>query len=248
MRTLTFTQIGTHHSNHNEDAYLAAELSDRHQLIATTNGSAAGEKGYFTAALVAQVLQKIAGEINLKSFAEKSEHSVAGLLKTCTRQLFGQLGKLRGRLDLTKADLRVTLTLGVVDERDQTAELVVIGAGLICCDGEVVEMAQYAQPDYLSNYLRQEDFDAWWVSHDKRVACQDCLDLAIATPGILTFEPFSHDPYRPVTEDELLDYLLTLRNDGPVEQLFRRKMMYIEDKFGLLPTDDVTIVRVFVLE
>ena len=248
MRTLTYTQIGTHHGNHNEDAHVTAELSDRHQLIAVANGSAAGDKGYFTAALVAQLLEKIAGEANLKSFAEKSNPSTAELIKHCTRQLFTELEQLRTRVNLQPDDLRVTLTLGVVDEGQQTAELVVIGAGIISCDGETVEMAQYAQPDYLADHLNEEDFDAWWATHDKRVVCQNCLDLSIATPGALTFEAFSHDPYRPVTEDELLDFLLVERNDGLVEQLFRRKMLYIEDKFGLLPTDDVTIIRVFLLD
>ena len=250
MRILTHTQIGTHHANHNEDAYAVAELTDSHRLLATINGTAAGRKGYFTAALVAQLLEKIAGELSLQAFAEGGTLETSMLLKRCTRALFQELGKLQNRLNLSDEELRLTMTLGVVDGEQRNADFVIVGSGIISCDEDMVEMAQYTEPDYLCNHLDKDKsaFNDWWASHDKRVVCQDCLDVAIATPGILTFEPFSHDPYRPVTEDELLSFLLTERNDGPVEQLFRRKLLYIEDKFGLLPTDDVTIVRAFVLD
>ena len=248
MRILTHTQIGTHHANHNEDAIAVAELTDTHQLIAVVNGTAAGEKGFFTAALTAQLLEKIAGEVSLKNFAEKSSPSAGDLLRDCVRELFIDLAKAKSRLGLSKASLRLITTLGVVDNTERMAELVVIGAGIVSCDGETIEMSQYAEPDFLSHHLGRKDFDAWWSRHDKRIYCENCLDLAIATPGILTFEPFNHDPYKPVTEDELITFLLTQRNDGSVEQMFRRKVLYIEDKFGLLATDDVSVVRVFFLE
>ena len=247
MRILTFTQIGSHHSNHNEDAFATAELSDDHSLIALINGSAAGEKGYFTAALAAQLLVKIASEMALRNFAEKERRTTAQLLRDCTKQLFTELGEQRGRLHLAETDLQLTLNLGVIDERARNAEFVVVGSGVVSCDGDTIEFAQYAQPDYLGKHAGRKGFKNWWASHDKRVSCENCLDVSIATPGILTFEAFSHDSFRPVTEDELIAFLLTERNDGPVEQLFRRKMLYIEDKFGLIPTDDISIIRAFIL-
>ncbi|NJC25510.1 protein phosphatase 2C domain-containing protein [Neolewinella antarctica] len=245
MRILTYTQIGTQHSNHNEDAFAKVELTDHHHLIAVINGTAAGKKGYFTAALVAQVLEKVGNEMALRLFAEKESAGAAELLRACTEELFRELAKLRSRLNLKKQDLRLTMTLGVTDLEDRTAEVVVIGSGIVSCDGETIELSQYTEPDYLVNHLDKKDFGTWWTSHDKRIRCENCLDLAIATPGILTFEPFSHDSYQPVTDDEILTFLLSERNDGPVEHMFRRKVIYIEDKFGLLATDDVTIVRVF---
>lgn len=247
MRILSFTQIGTHHSNHNEDAFATAELTDNHRLIAVINGSAAGKKGYFTAALVAQLLEKIAGEISLKTFAEKSSPNTTSLLRSCMDQLVRNLAKQKARLSLLEEDLLVTLTMGVVDVQERNAEIVVVGSGIVSCDGETIELSQYSEPDYLGNHLEEGDFTEWWATHDKRISCENCLDLAIATPGILTFKSFSHDSYKPVTEDELITFLLTQRNDGPIEQMFRRKVLYIEDKFGLLATDDVTIVRVFLL-
>lgn len=248
MRILPYTQIGTQHSNHNKEAYAKAELSDNHHLIATVSGGAAGLKGYFTAALAAQLLEKIGGELNLKLFAEKTTNTAGQLLKACCEELFTNLSRMKSILNLTTEDLQLTLTLGVIDTNTREAELVVIGSGIVSCDGETIEMAQYKEPDYLCNHLNHTDFSGWWATHDKRIACSNCLDLAISTLGILTFEPFSHDPYKPVTEDEIVTFLLTERNDGPVEQLFRRKILYIEDKFGLLATGDITIVRVFFLE
>ena len=247
MRILTFTQIGSHHSNHNEDAFATAELSDDHRMIALVNGSAAGQKGYFTAALAAQLLEKISSERALRNFAERERRTTAQLLRNVTRQLFEELGEQRARLGLNEQDLQLTLSLGVIDGQARNAEFVVIGSSVISCDGDTIEFAQYAQPDYLGNHAGAGGFKTWWASHDKRVSCENCLDVSMATPGILTFEPFNHDPYRPVTEDELITFLLTERNDGPVEQLFRRKMLYIEDKFGLIPTDDISIIRAFVL-
>ncbi len=243
MDILTYTQIGTRHSNHNEDAHAVGEVSDRHTLVAVVNGSAAGHKGYFAAALVAQLLETIASQTNLRNFAEKGNPTAGDLLRDCLRELLKRLSKQRTQLGLTDEELRLILNLGILDHEQRIAEIAVIGAGVITCDGETVEMAQYEEVDYLGNHLDKSEFDHWWAYHDKRIRCENCLDVAIATPGILTFEPFSHDSYRPVTEDEILDFLLAERNDGPLAQLFRRKFIYIEEKFGLLATDDVTIIR-----
>ncbi|OAV44376.1 hypothetical protein [Lewinella sp. 4G2] len=247
MRILTHNQIGTHHANHNDDSVAVAELSDRHHLIAIVNGTDAGDKGYFTAALIATLLEKIAGEFALKNFAEKSSPTTGELLRETMAMLLEELNTLRSLLNLSQEALQLTATVGVLDETERRAELVVIGSGMVSCDGETIEMSQYATPDYLGNHLNTEEFTSWWAGHDKRISCENCLDLAIASLGILTFEPFSHDPYKPVTEDEIITFLLTQRNDGPVEQMFRRKIIYIEEKFGLLATDDVSVVRAFFL-
>jgi hypothetical protein len=133
--------------------------------------------------------------------------------------------------------------LAIVDTKDQKAEIVIIGDGVIACDEEIVEFNHDNKPDYLGYHLT-EDFEDYWNGLTQRISAVDFLDLAMASDGVFSFKPYSYDSYRPVTEDELLTFLLVDRDEGPTENTYRRKLMYISSTFGLKPSDDVTVVRI----
>lgn len=240
------SQIGTHHSNHNEDALVFAELTEDHVLIAAMDGYSMGTDSYFASALIGKTLRKIARQTNLRTFAERESPTTPALLHQVMKTLFADLRQLNATLGLDQNELLTTLVLAVVETSGQQAEIIVVGGGLVACDEEIKEFAQNDRPDYLGHHLR-EDFADWWNRQTQRVRCANFLSLALATDGILSFRPFSPDPYRPVTEDEITEFLLTTLDDGEPETMYRRKLIYIRDTFGLEPTDDLTVVR-FVVE
>ncbi|MEM6772263.1 MAG: protein phosphatase 2C domain-containing protein [Bacteroidota bacterium] len=239
------TQIGSHHTNHNEDALVFADLTEHHQLLAVMDGCSMGTDSHFASTLVGKTLRKIAHQTNLRTFAESESPDTKTLLRRVVEQLFTDLRTLSTSLDLQYDELLTTLVLAIVDQRGPQAEVIVIGDGLVACDEEILEFDQQNQPDYLGYHLR-EDFTDWWSRQDQRVRCADFLDLALATDGVLSFRPYSPDPFRPVSQEEITEFLLTGRDDGDPETLYRRKLLHVRDGFGLEPTDDLTVVRYLV--
>ncbi len=204
-----------------------------------------GTDSHFAAGLITKVLRRIAKQTNLRSFAEQTTHTTAGLLKASLRTLFNDLKRLNAELDLADDELLSTLLLAIVDTRERNAEIVIIGDGVIACDEEILEFNQENKPDYLGYHLH-EDFEDYWNLLTQRVSAQDFLDLALSTDGVFSFRPFSHDSYRPVTEEELLSFLLLHREEGAEDTAYRRKVIYVKNTFGLEATDDFTVVRVLV--
>lgn len=209
------------------------------------DGCSAGTDAHFASALIAKVLRRIAKQTNLRSFAERTQHTTRDLLKHTLNTLFKDLARLNADLDLKTDELLSTLLLAIVDTQDRNAEIVAIGDGVIACDEEIVVFDQGNKPDYLGYHLH-EDFESYWNVLTQRISAQNFQDLSLATDGVLAFRAFSPDSYRPVTEDELLSYLLLDREDGTSETAYRRKVIYIRNTFGLEPTDDLTVVRVMV--
>ena len=242
---LTHSRIGTNHTDHNEDAYLTAEITDRHLLLAVMDGSSMGTDSHFAAGLIAKVLRRIAKQTNLRSFAERTTHTATGLLKDTLRTLFTDLKRLNADLDLADDELLSTLLLAIVDTKEQNAEIVVIGDGVVACDEEILEFDHDDKPDYLGYHLH-EDFDDYWNLLTQRVTARDFQDLALSTDGVFSFRPFSYDSYRPVTEEELISFLLLHREEGAGETAYRRKLVYVKSTFGLEATDDFTVVRALV--
>lgn len=245
MTLLTYSQIGSHHTDHNEDAFVTAEITDRHLLLAVMDGCSTGDDSYFAASLIGKVLRRIARQTNLRTFAERTDPSTADLLQATLRTLFADLARLKADLDLAETELLSTLVLAIVDTAGRDAEIVVIGDGVIACDEEILEFDQNNKPDYLGYHLA-EDFDDYWNGLRQRVSARDFLDLAIASDGVHSFKAFSYDSYRPTTDDELLGFLLVDRDEGPTENTYRRKLMYVSNTFGLKPVDDLTVVRVMI--
>lgn len=236
------TQIGSHHTNHNEDAVVVAELTDRHHLLAVMDGCSMGTDSHFASTLVGKTLRKIARHTNQRTFAERKVPSTKALLPEVMEALFKELNVLKAGLDLDHDELLTTLVLAILEENGTQAEIVVVGDGVIACDGEIIEFDQDNKPDYLGYHLR-ESFSNWWPQQTQRVNCTDFLDLAISSDGILSFRPYSPDSFPPVTEAEITEFLLTNRDDGPPETLYRRQLLHIRNTFGLEHTDDFSVVR-----
>lgn len=109
----------------------------------------------------------------------------------------------------------------------------------------ITEYEQDNKPDYLGYHL-DENFEDWYEKQNQRLRLSNIEDLSISTDGIFTFKKFDTEEYDEVTESEIVDYLLIDRQEKESENMLLKKMIRIEKKWGLKPSDDLTIIRLMI--
>ena len=242
MRQYTFTQIGTFHTNHNEDFLINHPLGKNQLLIAVMDGCTMGTDSHFAATLLGKLLRKFAKEHYYQSFVEQTEKSNVLLLKKLMAQLFAALKVLKNQLALERVELLSTLIIGVINQQTQQAELLTIGDGVIYCNGQLTDYDQENNPDYLGYHLA-ENFDNWYPRQTQRLSLENIQDLSIATDGIYTFRAYDTKRYESITKAEIIHFLLNDQTGHSKKNMLSKKMRTIEDNWGLKPTDDLAVIR-----
>ena len=245
MRKYELTKIGEFHTNHNEDYFMSTEIGSNKVMISVMDGCSMGTDSHFASTLIGKILKKISTEIYYKEFAEKIKNPIDEILKEVTHRLFQKLKELKNELNLDRDELLSTMILGIVDREEKIAEIITIGDGLVICDGVITEYEQDNKPDYLGYHLG-ENFEDWYENQNQRLKLDKIEDLSISTDGIFTFKKFDTEEYDEVTESEIVDYLLIDRQGRESENMLLKKMIKIEKKWGLKPSDDLTIIRLMI--
>lgn len=243
MKRYELSQIGTFHINHNEDANCIIEIGADKVLFAVMDGCSMGKESHFASTLIAKILRKIATEMSYKAFIEKVDKQSNDYLKDILNQLFKELGQIKNQLFLETEEVLSTLILGVFDSEKNEIELITIGDGLICCDGKFYEYEQNDKPDYLGYHL-SEDFEDWFSMQKQKLMLRNVKDLSISTDGIFTFKQFDNRYYDKIQEEEIVEYLLIDTEWNKYENMLGKKLSEIENRFGLKPSDDLTILRI----
>lgn len=242
MKLYEFSTIGTFHTHHNEDAFTSNEIADDILLIAVMDGCSMGIESHFASTLIAKILRKIAKELYFKSFVKPYDKSLSDYLEEILKRLFEELKEIKFRLMLDKEELLSTLILGIVHLQQRKAEIMVIGDGLVCCNGNFVDFEQDNHPDYLGYHL-EEGFEAWLEKQQQRLSLTEIQDLSIATDGIFSFQAFDNGQYENIGGKELMNFLLIDRHWSNQENMLKKKLLEVADRFGLKPTDDLSILR-----
>ncbi|KUG07955.1 protein phosphatase 2C domain-containing protein [Solirubrum puertoriconensis] len=241
MKSYQLLQIGTHHTNHCEDYNLVAHLSERTLLCAVMDGCTMGTDSYFAATLVGKLLRKIATEENYNSFYHKAlPLPPATLLRAVMRQLMAELGTLKSQLLLNQTELLSTLLLAIVDVQERTAEVLIVGDGLVCINGRLTEYEQNNIPDYLGYHLA-EPFDAWYDAHPQKLSASNVRDLSLSTDGIFTFSRLGNSATSIAPNP--VAHLLIDQSHQEVDTMLLKKLLFLQQQCGLVPTDDLGIVR-----
>ena len=131
----------------------------------------------------------------------------------------------------------------MVDNEYCAAELFTVGDGLICHDGHLVEYEQENKPDYLGYHLT-EDFETWFANQHQKLSLSNINDLSLSTDGIFTFKHFDGKEYSEISDREIVEFLLISEKWENQANMLSRKLIELENEFGLKPSDDLTIVRI----
>ncbi len=243
MKKYEISKIGGFHLNYNEDSSAFAEIGENKIIVAVMDGCSMGTESHFASTLIAKLLRKIGKEISFRNFAEKRTQQTKDCLKEVLGMLFKDLQDVKNKLHLEREELLSTIILGILDTKDKEVELIAVGDGLICCNGQLYEYEQDNKPDYLGYHL-DKNFEQWFQNQSQTLNFKNVQDLSICTDGIFTFKNFDGKAYEQMSEKKILDYLLIDDKGAQEENMLKKKILELEQNFGLLPSDDLTIIRV----
>lgn len=245
MKKYELSIIGEFHINHNEDSSAITEIGEDKILIAVMDGCSMGKESHFASTLIAKLLRKIGKEISYKEFAERTKKEPEEYLQEILNQLFQELRQIKNQLHLEVEEILSTLILGILDKTKKEIELITIGDGLICYNGEIIEYEQDDKPDYLGYHLGEE-FNNWFQDQSQKFSLKNIDNLSISTDGIFTFKNFDGKEYNEISEEEIIEYLLIDEKWANQGNMLNKKVSEIEDKYGLKPSDDLTIIRIII--
>lgn len=162
MKIYTTLQIGEFHTNYCEDFLIKEELASNEILIAVLDGCTMGTESVFASILYGKILRKIAKNKFYEEFVSKQnqELDLHAQLKNILQDLIEETKEIKNKLGLETNELLSTLILGIIDTKSYKAEIITIGDGLVCVDGQLTEYEQNNTPDYLGYHLTEnfEDF------------------------------------------------------------------------------------------
>lgn len=198
-----------------------------------------GTDSHMIATIITKHLRAIAAGGPVSALAGNS--SVQELLKEIVSQLFSRLQQTQSLLQLQPDELMATILLAVLDIPKATAAFICIGDGVIAADGQVYEYDQDNKPDYLGYHLHKT-FDTWFAAQKQQLTLTGIRDFAISTDGVYSFSKYDNRLYEET--GDALHYLLHDTSGAGSAHMLNGKVIEIEREWGLLPGDDIAIVRV----
>lgn len=241
MKIYKVLTIGDFHINYCEDFLVEEQITTNEKLIAVLDGCTMGTESVFASILYGKILRNIAKKRFYQDFYATEKSDLKSTLKTIVKELIDETKSLKNQLGLDVNELLSTLIIGIVNTKEAKVEFLIIGDGLICHDGKLIEYEQDNTPDYLGYHLN-EDFENWYEHQEQKLSVANFNDLSICTDGIFTFKNLENKT-KQRTEKELIEYLLIDNQHAQFDNFLERKVRYLKDKCNHLVTDDLAIIR-----
>jgi serine/threonine protein phosphatase PrpC len=243
MKIFELTQIGEFHTNHNEDFLIVSEIDETIKLIAVMDGCSSGMDSHFASCMIGKILNKITSQQAYKVFAEDKKPNFDILLKTISYQLFEELQNIFRFLDLKREEILSTLILAVIDVQNKKTDIIIVGDGLVVINDNIFEFENDNKPDYMGYHLNS-DKKTWYEEKTTKLSFTKVSNLVISTDGIFTFKNFDGKKYPNITQDEINQKFFTDQNDLDNPKKLFKSLLNLKDEYGLLPCDDLSIIRV----
>lgn len=217
-------------------------MGESYYLGAVLDGCSSGEDSHFASALMGKLLKKIGKGISQEEnlLFESPPLTAEKIAIKVLKKLFWELRDVRKQLGLTNAEILSTLVLLVYDENKKQAYIIAIGDGMIAIDGEVHEIDQDNMPDYMAYHLNHS-FDQWQQKQEHIFRIDNPKEIGISTDGIDTFRTHKTDNPEGFSP---IDFLLLDNTLENTQNMLNRKVNILQTKYGYLPADDISIIRV----
>ena len=212
-------------------------------MIAVMDGCSSGTDSHFASTLIGKLLRKIAKQEAYREYAQKQLRPLKEQLESISLQLFEELSNLNRQLDLKSDEILSTLILGVVDLQNNSAEIVIVGDGLIHVNGENIEYENDNKPDYIGYHLNM-DKNLWFQTRTQKLSVDKINDLTISTDGIHTFKNFDGKSYEETNQEEIMSKFFENKKELENTNKLKKTLIEIKNENGLMPSDDLTMIRV----
>jgi len=243
LKFYELSHIGEFHVNHNEDFLVSEEAGKSRRMIAVMDGCSSGTDSHFASTLIGKLLRKIAKQEAYREYAQKQLRPLKEQLESISLQLFEELSNLNRQLDLKSDEILSTLILGVVDLQNNSAEIVIVGDGLIHVNGENIEYENDNKPDYIGYHLNM-DKNLWFQTRTQKLSVDKINDLTISTDGIHTFKNFDGKSYEETNQEEIMSKFFENKKELENTNKLKKTLIEIKNENGLMPSDDLTMIRV----
>ncbi|MDX6188789.1 protein phosphatase 2C domain-containing protein [Flavobacterium sp. Fl-318] len=246
MNIYSTIRIGDYHQNNCEDHLYINEYGKNMILCAVMDGCTTALESHFASTLVGKILKKICIEKGYKDFVDpESLDDIDESLRSILKNLLVELKNIKNALMLDTKELLTTMLIMLINKKSEEGIILAIGDGFAIVNGKKYEFDQDNKPDYLGFHL-SEDFEKLYDSLEQKIKFNKVHDISIATDGIFTFEKL-----KPAKSEEVIDTIdfLTIENtDQGKGEMLHIKLKKLEHNYGLVPTDDLSIVRIIKTE
>ncbi|RSK44655.1 protein phosphatase 2C domain-containing protein [Hymenobacter perfusus] len=242
MQLYQLLKRGAYHADFCEDFSVAQPLGAHKLVLAVMDGCTMGRESHFASTLVAKVLRKVLKEHAYREFyGELVAASLEAELREIIAAVFAEMRQLKNQLYLETNELLTTLVVALLDTDSRQVVVLALGDATVALNGRLTRFEQDNRPDYLAYHLSRP-FAEWYDQQRQILHAPNCTDLALATDGIDSFAPT--DVAAEVDLPDVPAYLLLNQELAEREEMLTMKVRRLESTFGLVPTDDVAILRV----
>lgn len=243
MKIYSAIKIGDYHQNHCEDHLYIGKYGKNMILCSVMDGCSTALESHFASTLVGKILKKVGLEKGYKDFIEQDKVplSLEENLKSILLDLLTELKIVKNQLMIDTKELLTTLIIMLVDESVEKGIILAIGDGFANINGNIFEFEQDNKPDYLGFYLT-EDFETFYKSQKQKIEFSKITDISISTDGIFSFEKVAVKEFE--ESINVIEFLTIEKTNYEKEEMLDLKLKILENKFGLKPTDDFSIIRI----
>jgi hypothetical protein len=244
MVSFILNKTGYFHDIHTEDHVFLKEIEHDWMVGAVMDGCSSGIETYFASTLYGKILQKACrmlphlNKINPDfSLNEMNAEFIGSFM---LNQIFDDLRKTHKLLSTDLVEMLSTLLLLIYNKKNRSAWINISGDGLIVQNGKILEIDQNNVPDYMAYHL-DVPFNQWKDQFTNTYTYENVHDVSLSTDGISKF--ISHSEKRPRSIDPI-HYLLIDKSLSTEENMLEEKFKILEKEYGLVPYDDLGMIRI----
>ncbi len=244
MKIFQLNETGKLHDTHTEDYVMVEKVNNDWIIAAVFDGCSSGEESFFASALYGKIIRKSCkllphlGKIRPEFNLQKTDASFIG--KFILNQVFDDIKKAHRLLGTDLTEILSTIILLVYNRSRKSAWVNISGDGFIIHNKEIEEIDQNNIPDYMAYHLDIK-FDQWISEFSKTFSFENQRDISISTDGISKFYSITEKRQRNI---DPVQYLLIDKEWDDAEDMLERKFNILKNEYGLLPYDDLGMVRI----
>ncbi len=239
MQIYSLLKIGSFHTNFCEDFLFHFHFNDQYHIAAVLDGCSMGKDSHFASALLTKILRKNALALSYQDLRKPLNVTEKELAHLLLKYCWKDFQYFKNMLLLDTHELLTTLILWVVDKKQKSAFIIIVGDGSMVVNESIMLIDQDNKPDYLAYYL-DKDFESWWSQQTTLFEVNNLRNIAIATDGIETF--MNQEKSFDLAIDPI-SYLLVHDDFGENADMLHRKYTWIQEHLQAEPTDDLAVIR-----